>query len=354
MLKHMRYVKLGSSNIDVSEVCLGSMTWGEQNTEREAHQQLDYALNQGINFIDTAEMYSVPPKAETFGLTETYIGNWIKRNKKQREQLVLATKVTGPGVSWARDGAKISGKLIEQAVDESLRRLQTDYIDLYQLHWPNRAGPHFAKHWPGMIDYHAVDIESTRAEFLDILTALQRCINAGKIRHCGLSNDTPWGLKEYLQLAEQNDLPRMASVQNEFNLLHLMDSPHLIEACLLDEVAYLPWSPIAGGALTGKYRNGARPVNCRWTLIQRLGIFRDTIQAHQAIEAYYQIAQKYGFSLTELCLAWIYQFEGVTSTIIGATSMAQLKEDIGAYSIILTEEIKADIDAVIRQYPVPF
>jgi aryl-alcohol dehydrogenase-like predicted oxidoreductase len=350
----MKYTKLGSSDLQVSEVCLGSMTWGSQNTEQEAFEQIDYALDQGVNFIDTAEVYAVPPNAKTCGLTETYIGNWIAQNQARRQDIVLATKIVGPGISWIRGGGKITGQSIKQALDGSLQRLQTDYIDLYQLHWPNRPHPHFCRHWPLQLNYDQINVQQEREEMLQILTALDDCVKAGKIRYCGLSDDTPWGVNEYLRLAEQHNLPRMVSIQNEFNLLHLVDSPHLIETCVLNDVAYLPWSPLAGGALSGKYRNGARPEGCRWTTEQRNGIFRDTSQSHAAIEAYYEIASAHNLSLAQLALAYIYQFRGVRSTIIGATSLAQLKEDLSAYEVVLSDAILQEIDQVIKRYPVPF
>lgn len=350
----MKYRKLGSANVDVSEVCLGTMTWGEQNTEAEAHEQIEYALERGINFMDTAEMYAVPPSPETQGLTETYIGTWLAKNKQRREDWVIATKIAGSGIPWVRDGAKISGAAVKKAVDGSLKRLQTDYIDLYQLHWVNRRSPHFSRHWPGMVDHSKIDVEQEQEEHLDILRGLDECIKAGKIRHCGLSNDTPWGINQYLKLARDHDLPRMVSLQNEFSLLHLTDSPHIIETCVLEQVAYLPWSPLAGGALSGKYRNGAKPEGTRWTMQQRNGLFRDTTQTHQAIEAYYEIAERHNLTLTQLSLAWVYQFKGVTSSIIGATSMEQLKEDIDAYDVALSDEVLAEVDAAIHQFPVPF
>lgn len=350
----MRYVKLGSSDLQVSEVCLGSMTWGSQNSEAEAFEQIDYALEQGINFIDTAELYAVPPKPETYGLTEKYIGDWLAKNSQKRKDIVLASKIAGPGLSWIRNGGKITGKSVKQALDGSLKNLQTDYLDLYQLHWPNRPHPHFGRHWPQQLNYEEIDAAKETEELLEILTALDDCIKAGKIRYCGLSDDTPWGINAYLRLAEKHSLPRMVSIQNEFNLLHLIDSPHLIETCVLNDVAYLPWSPLAGGALSGKYRNGKKPEGCRWTMEQRNGIFRDTSQSHAAIEAYYEVANRYDLTLTQMSLAWVYQFRGVTSAIIGATSMEQLKEDIGAYEVVLSEQILGEIDDVIKRYPVPF
>ncbi len=351
----MKYTKLGSSDLQVSEVCLGSMTWGYQNTVQEAAEQINYALEQGINFIDTAEMYAVPPTADTYGTTETCIGSWISKNPSRRQDVVIASKIAGSGLPWIRGGSEISGKTIKQAVDGSLKRLQTDYIDVYQLHWPNRTSPHFSKHWPQHLDYEKVDVEKERAEHLDILTAIDDCIKAGKIRHGGLSDDTPWGINEYLRLAEIHNLPKMVSIQNEFNLIHLMlDAPHLIETCVMNEVAYLPWSPLAGGALSGKYRNGARPEGSRWSMSQRNGLFRDTEGTHAAIEAYYEVAQRHQLSLTQMSLAYIYQYKGVTSTIIGATSMEQLKEDIDAYELVLSEQVMDDINAVIKRYPIPF
>ncbi|RBP53399.1 aldo/keto reductase [Arenicella xantha] len=350
----MKTVKLGSSDLQVSEVCLGSMTWGNQNTQDEAFAQIDYALERGINFIDTAEMYAVPPSKETSGLTETYIGNWIATNKSRRDEFVLATKIAGVGIPWIRDGGKIDGDAIRQAVDGSLRRLQTDYIDLYQLHWPNRMSPHFSKHWPGQVDPTDTDIEQERAGLLEILQALDEMMQAGKIRHIGLSDDTPWGISEYLRLAELHDLPKMVSIQNEFSLLHLKDWPYLIENCVFNDVAYLPWSPLAGGALSGKYANGAKPAGCRWTMQQRNGIFRDTAHSHEAIAAYKEVADQHDLSLVQLSLAWVYQLAGVTSTIIGATSMEQLAEDLDAYSVALSAEVLADIDGVIKRFPQPF
>ena len=350
----MKKIKLGSSGLQVTEVCLGSMTWGEQNTQADGFEQIDFALDQGINFIDTAEMYSVPPRKETHGATETIIGHWLEANPEKRHDIVLASKITGGGVSWVRGGDDITGDFVTAAIENSLKRLKTDYIDLYQLHWPNRATPHFSKHWIGDTDPNVVDVAAQSDGMLDILRALDKAMRAGKIRAIGLSDDTPWGISEYLRLAEKHTLPKMATIQNEFNLLHLKDWPYLIETCAFNDVAYLPWSPMAGGALSGKYADGAKPEGCRWSMQQRNGIFRDTAQSHQAIAAYKKVADKHGLSLAQLSLAWVYQLNGVSSTIIGATSIAQLKENIDAYNIALSETILAEVASVIKQYPQPF
>ncbi|MCP3871422.1 MAG: aldo/keto reductase [Gammaproteobacteria bacterium] len=350
----MEYVSLGKSDLRVSEICLGTMTWGKQNTQADADAQLNYALSKGINFVDTAEMYAVPPSVETYGTTERIIGDWLNRHPDKRKDIVLASKIAGNGVSWIRNGTDITGPSVISSVDASLKRLKTDYIDLYQLHWPNRSSPHFGKHWPGRLVFTDVDVDRSRDQMLEILGALSSCIKTGKIRHCGLSDDTPWGISEYLRLSEKHDLPRMVSIQNEFNLLHSKDWPYLLENCVMNDVAFLPWSPLAGGALTGKYMNGALPAGARWTMTQRNGIFRDNTLSHQAIAAYKQVADKYDMSLTTLSLAWCKQVNGVTSTIIGATSMAQLEEDIAAFGITLSDEMLADVMTVLKRYPAPF
>jgi aryl-alcohol dehydrogenase-like predicted oxidoreductase len=350
----MKYVSLGSSPLEVSRICLGSMTWGLQNNQDDANDQLDYALSQGVNFVDTAEMYAIPPTEKTYGKTETIIGHWLAANPSRRKEIVLASKIAGPGLAYIRDNKPISGKTLEQALDASLKRLQTDYIDLYQLHWPNRTSPHFANHWPGSINYHQVDSSAQTEQMLDILQGLARCIKAGKIRHCGLSNETPWGINQYIRLSEQYDLPRMVSVQNEFSLLHTKDWPYVIENCVHQDLAYLPWSPLATGLLTGKYLNGARPEGSRWTFMQRNGLFRDTESCHQAVAAYVELAKQNGISPAKLALGWCDQVSGVTSTIIGATTMAQLKQDIDAFKQPLNQQVLTAIEQVLKQYPVPY
>ncbi|OCH09348.1 aldo/keto reductase [Aliivibrio fischeri] len=350
----MEYSTLGSSNLSVSRICLGSMTWGKQNTQEDANQQIDYALSQGINFIDTAEMYAVPPSPDTYGKTETIIGNWLAANPERRKEIILASKIAGPGLPWVRDGGAITGEAVIAAVDASLARLQTDYIDLYQLHWPNRTSPHFGKHFPNQFKFSEFDAKKEEADMLEILQALDTCVKAGKIHHIGLSDDTTWGINTYLKLSEKYDLPRMVSIQNEFSLLHAKDWPYLIENCIHENVAYLPWSPLAGGMLSGKYLDGKMPEGSRWTFSQRNGIFRDTPAANEAVRAYMNVAEKHGYTPCQLALAWCDQVDGVTSTIIGATSLEQLKEDIEAFSKPLSDEAISDINAVFRQYPVPF
>ncbi|AKH20032.1 aldo/keto reductase [Sedimenticola thiotaurini] len=350
----MKYSKLGSSNVEVSRVCLGTMTWGSQNSQQDANAQIEYALSQGINFIDTAEMYAVPPTAKTYGTTETIIGNWLAQNSSRRSEFILASKIAGNGLKYIRNGGDITGEAVISSVDASLQRLQTDYIDLYQLHWPNRTSPHFAKHHPGMLRFTDVDTQAHTAQMLEILQALDECVKAGKIRYFGLSDDTPWGINEYIRLSEQHDLVRVTSIQNEFNLLHTKDWPYLIENCVHADVAYLPWSPLAAGALTGKYIDGARPAGTRWSKMQRNGLFRDTETSNAAVKAYVEVAQRHGLTPAQLALAWCNQVDGVTSTIIGATSMAQLQEDIAAFELTLDETVLKDIASVHRQYPVPF
>ncbi len=350
----MKYSVLGSSGEKISRVCLGSMTWGLQNNQQDADQQIDFALSQGVNFIDTAEMYAVPPSAETYGKTEAIIGDWLNRHSEQRKNIILATKIAGAGLPYIRGGAKITGESVIQAVDSSLKRLQTDYIDLYQLHWPNRTSPHFAKHWPQQISFTDVDSAEQVQGMLEILQALDDCVKAGKIRYCGLSDDTPWGINTYLSLSKQYALPKMVSIQNEFSLLHTKDWPYLIENCAHEDIAYLPWSPLATGVLSGKYLAGERPAGSRWTLEQRNGLFRDTPATHAATAEYVNIAKEQGITPSQLALAWCDQVDGVSSTIIGATNLSQLKENIDAFDITLSKRALSDIRKVLHRYPVPF
>ncbi len=350
----MKYSPLGTSGLEVSRICLGTMTWGTQNTQADADQQLEYALSQGINFIDTAEMYSVPPTPQSYGATESIIGNWLQRHPEKRSDIILATKIAGVGLSYIRGGSPITGASVIEAVDASLQRLQTDYIDLYQLHWPNRTTPHFGKHHLNKVPFSTVNAEEHKAGMLDILQGLDSCVKAGKIRHCGLSDDSPWGIAEYLQLAKEHSLPRMVSIQNEFSLIHTKDWPYLIEQCAMEDVAFLPWSPLGGGVLSGKYLNGAMPEGSRWSFTQRNGIFRDTEQVHRAVAAYATLADSYQITPAQLALAWCDRVDGVTSTIIGATTMEQLKEDIAAFSVPYSDELAEQIAEIKKQFPEPY
>jgi len=350
----MQYSTLGSSSLSVSRTCLGSMTWGLQNNQQDANQQIEYALAQGINFIDTAEMYAVPPSPDTYGKTESIIGNYISAHPDKRKDFVLASKIAGPGLAWVRDGGPITGQAVINAVEASLKRLQTDYIDLFQLHWPNRQSPHFGQHAPNSFNFTDLDNVQQTENMLDILQGLDKCVKAGKVRFVGLSDDTPWGINSYLKLSEQYNLPKIVSIQNEFSLLHTKDWPYLIENCVHEDVAYLPWSPMAAGMLSGKYLNGARPEGSRLTFSQRNRLFRDTPTSDLAIKAYQDIAIAHGMSAAQLALKWVDQVNGVTSTIIGATTMTQLKEDIDAFKTPLSEQALSDIANVLKQYPVPF
>lgn len=350
----MKYAKLGSSNIDVSRICLGTMTWGVQNNQLDANQQIELAAEHGINFMDTAEMYAVPPTPETYGKTEEIIGNYFAKNKQKRDDWVVATKIAGNGLPWIRDASDITGQAVIDAVDASLKRLQIDTIDVYQLHWPNRTSPHFAKHRPNQISFTNVDTKAHKAQMLDILQGLDHCIKAGKIRHYGLSDDTTWGIHTFIELAKEHNLPRPVSIQNEFNLLHAKDWPYLIEHCVHEKIAYLPWSPLATGMLSGKYLNDARPQGSRWTLMQRNGLFRNTETAQQAVAEYCQLAAKLGITPSQLALAWCDKVDGVTSTIIGATTQQQLAENIAAFELNLPDDFMTQVDAIWRKYPLPY
>jgi aryl-alcohol dehydrogenase-like predicted oxidoreductase len=350
----MKYSALGSSGLSVSRVCLGSMTWGIQNTQTEADAQIEYAIARGVNFIDTAEMYPVPPSEATYGDTERCIGNWLARNPEQRDKLIIATKIAGPGFPYIRGNSIISGASIGQAIDDSLARLQTDYIDVYQLHWPNRISPHFGKHWPNHVMATQQNVKAEKKRMRDIVLGLGRALESGKIRHWGLSDDTTWGIHTYLNLCDELGVAKPVSIQNEFNLLHIKDWPYLIESCVFEKIAYLPWSPLSSGMLSGKYIGGARPEGSRWTMIQRQGLFRDTAYSDKAVIAYCDLAKKHGMTPSKMALAWCDQVDGVTSTIIGATNMAQLKENIDAFDFLLSDACLADIETVLKQFTAPF
>jgi aryl-alcohol dehydrogenase-like predicted oxidoreductase len=350
----MHYSRLGSSNLSVSRVCLGTMTWGNQNTQTDADEQIAFALDAGINFVDTAEMYSVPPSEKTYGLTERYIGNWLSRNKEKRCNIILASKIAGTGFSYIRNNSKISGETIEIALHDSLERLQTDYLDVYQLHWPNRSTAHFGTHWPNEVLPTKLNPEKEKDNMRDILRGVDAALKSGKIRHWALSDETTWGIHTFLKLCDEMNIAKPVSIQNEFSLVHTKDWPYLIESCVLEDIAYLPWSPLASGMLSGKYLNGARPEGSRWTLVQRNGLFRDNPYSQQATQEYCNIAVKYNMSPSTLALGWVNQVDGVTSTIIGATTIAQLSENIEAFALALPTECLTDIENVLKKYSMPF
>jgi len=330
------------------------MTWGVQNTQADADEQIEYSLSQGVNFIDTAEMYAVPPSPDTFGKTELIIGDWLSRHPSRRSEMVLASKITGSGLPWIRSGGDITGEAVEAAVEASLQRLQTDYLDLYQLHWPNRSSPSFGRHHEGMWSFKDFQKADVEADFVDILQGLQRCMDSGKIKHFGLSNETPWGIQMFLRTAEKYGLPKPVSIQNEFSLLMHKDWPYTLEMCHFEDVAYLPWSPLATGALSGKYLNDAIPAGSRWSLSHRHGLFRQTVGSDAAVKDYVELAHSFAMTPSQLALAWCDQVEGVTSTIIGATSMEQLKDNVSAFDITLTDEQLGAIRELLKRHATPF
>ncbi len=346
----MQYRKLGRTDLDVSLICLGTMTWGRQNTEADGHEQMDYALTRGINFFDTAEMYAVPPNAQTYGTTETIIGTWFA-SRKSRDKVILASKIAGPGLGWVRGGKSvIDRKNIQAALEASLKRLQTDYIDLYQLHWPNRGSYHFQQYWNYAPDF---DPEAVRDNFLEVLETMQQLIKAGKIRHIGLSNETAWGIMNWLRISEDKGLPRMASVQNEYSLLCRTFEPDLQELALAEDCGLLAWSPLARGIISGKYLNGARPPGARLTIETREER-RDTPECNAAVSAYLDVAKKHGLDVCQMALAFVNRQSFVTSNIIGATNMEQLKTNIDSINVTLSQAVLDDIQTVYRRYPRPY
>jgi aryl-alcohol dehydrogenase-like predicted oxidoreductase len=343
----MNYKKLGNTDLDVSTISLGTMTWGEQNTQEEGFEQMDYALDQGVNFWDTAEIYSVPPKQETFGHTEVIIGNWFEKTKK-RNKVILASKVCGPMREYVRGGGNQFGKKnITDALEGSLKRLKTDYIDLYQLHWPERKTNFFGK-----LGYKH-DNSNEWTKFEDILGSLKKFIDQGKIKHVGLSNETSWGLSKFLELSKEQNLPRMLSVQNPYNLLNRTYEVGLAEMSVREQAGLLAYSPLACGYLSGKYRNNQMPKNSR---IERDADFwtrYDKPNTSLAVDAYYKIAKKYKLNLAQMALKFLEIQPFVTSVIIGATTMEQLKTDIESVNVNLTEEIIKEINEVQNIYPNP-
>ena len=343
----MNYRKLGNTDLDVSTICLGTMTWGEQNTQEEGFEQMDFALDQGINFIDTAELYAVPPREKTYGHTESIICNWFEKTKK-REKVILATKVAGPTRDYLRKGENsFVGKNLDDALNDSLKRLKTDYIDLYQLHWPERNVNIFGK-----LSY--VHEENEWNNFEQVLENLKKYIDQGKIRYVGLSNETPWGVMNYLKLHKDKNLPRMMSIQNPYSLLNRSFETGLSEVSIREKIGCLAYSPLASGYLSGKYRNGSFPKGSR---MERDGDFwkyrYNTPNMEKAVEEYYKISKKYNLDLSQMSLKFCEVQNFMTSVIIGATTMEQLKTDIESVNVNLSEDIIKEINEVQKLYPNP-
>ena len=344
----MNYKKLGNTDLDVSTICLGTMTWGEQNSQEEGFEQMNYALEQGINFFDTAELYAVPPKKDTYGKTEEIIGNWFN-TKKNREKIILATKIAGNGLSWIRNGGfQYDEKNITEAIEKSLLRLKTDYIDLYQLHWPERKANYFGK-----LGYQHQDKEEQWNNFEKILIILNKFIEQGKIRHIGLSNETAWGLTKFLEISKIKNLPRMASVQNPYNLLNRTYEIGLAEISVREKSGLLAYSPLASGYLSGKYRNGQMPKNSRMDLFFEFWPRYRTPNAEKAIDEYFKISKKYNLNLAQMSLKFCEIQPFMTSVIIGATTMEQLKINIESVNVNLSDEIIKDINHIQKLYPNP-
>ena len=350
----MKKNNLGKTDIMVSEICLGTMTWGQQNSEKEAHDQLSFAIERGINFIDTAEMYSVPPKEETYGLTEKYIGTWLKN--QDRSKIILATKIAGrtsnvpsgpPGLDWIRKGPRLNEEHIFEAIENSLKRLNTEYIDLYQIHWPERPVNSF-----GQLGY----IHNPREDDIKIevtLEALSKAVQKDLIKYIGLSNETPWGVMKFIEAAKEFGLPRVVSIQNPYSLLNRSFEAGLSEIAINEEVGLLPYSPLAGGVLSGKYLNGKKPENARMTLFERMRTRYTNQHAENAVLEYQKIALKYDLNLTQMAINFVTKQNFVTSNIIGATSIDQLEENIDSINCELNEEVIKEIEKVHKIYTYP-
>ncbi|MEM8957927.1 MAG: aldo/keto reductase [Pseudomonadota bacterium] len=348
----MKYNRLGDTDLEVTDLCLGTMTWGTKNSEAEGHAQIDRALAHGLNFIDTAEMYPViPVLAENVGRTEEIVGSWFAKTGK-RNDWVLATKITGANGGFCRDGAPISSGEIGRAVEGSLRRLQTDVIDLYQLHWPNRGSYCFRQNWD--YDPSSQVKEDTVAHMEDVLGELQRQIEAGRIRYVGLSNESAWGVTKWLEVAERMGAPRMVSIQNEYSLLHRLFDTDLAEVTANEQVGLLAYSPLAFGMLTGKYRGGAVPEGTRGADTDGGMHGRMTPRSIAAMDAYEDIARKHGLNYTQMALAWCRQRPFMTSAIFGATSLEQLDEILPATDVTLSDEILGEISATHRHHGMPY
>ena len=344
----MKYKKLGGTDLKVSLICLGTMTWGEQNSQEEGFEQMDFALEKGVNFFDTAELYAIPPKAKTYGRTEEIIGDWFKI-KKNRKKIILASKIAGPGLKWIRGGgSQYSPKNIEEALHNSLKRLQTDYIDLYQLHWPERNTNYF-----GDLDYEHDVKEKSWNSFESILNTLKKFIDQGKIRYIGLSNETPWGFSKYLEIAKEKNLPKVVSVQNPYSLVNRTYEVGMSEISIRERAGLLAYSPLAVGYLTGKYRNKKIPKNSRLDLFYENYPRYHNERTYEAVDEYFKISEKYKISLSQLALAFVNSRDFVTSNIIGATTMEQLQENIDSINITLNENVMNEINLIHEKIPNP-
>ena len=344
----MNYKKLGTTDLDVSTICLGTMTWGEQNSQEEGFEQMDYALDNGINFFDVAEIYPSPCRKETYGKTEKVIGNWFKE-KKRRDKIILATKISGSGLSYVRGGGpQYTEKKISEAIENSLKRLKTDYIDLYQLHWPERKTNFF-----GRLGYVHKDDFDEWNNFEKVLTALEKFIKQGKIRYIGLSNETPWGVSKFLEISKIKKLPRIMSVQNPYSLLCRTYEVGLSEISIREKSGLLAYSPLAGGFLTGKYRNNNLPENSRQKLFSDYYTRYSKPNVSPVIEKYFNIAKKFNLDFAQMSLKFCEIQPFMTSVIIGATTMEQLKINIESVNVNLSDEIIKDINHIQKLYPNP-
>ena len=349
----MKFKKLGTTELDVSLICLGTMTWGTQNTEKDAFEQMDYSIDKGLNFFDTAELYSVPPNSDSYGKTEAMIGNWFEK-RKNRDRVILASKIASKSeddLEWIRNGSKTLGfdkKNMDLAIDNSLKRLKTDYIDLYQLHWPERKVPKF-----GVLDfeYDPKDDEWTAIE--EVLENLNNLVKAGKVRYVGLSNETPWGVMKFLQLSKEKNLPRMMSIQNVYSLVNRVFDIANSEVSIREKCGLLAYSPLAGGRLSGKYIGNKKPNNARYTIWPRRFSRHHTRRGEIAIESYFKLAKKYGIAPSTFANAFVNDRPFVTSNIIGATTMKQLKENIDSIDLTLSKDILNEIENIHLSDPNP-
>jgi len=344
----MKLKRLGRTDLTVTEICLGTMTWGSQNTEAEGHAQINHALEAGVNFMDTAELYAVPGSKETSGRTEEIIGNWFAATGK-RDKWVLASKIVGGGSAFIRDGRRADGASIREAVDASLRRLRTDYIDLYQIHWASRGHYNFDHGWT--YAPHTQDTGDVLANIGEMLEVLGDLVKAGKIRHVGVSNETTWGIAQWLRIAEDRNLPRLVSVQNEYNLIRRQFDLDLAELSHHETVGLLAYSPLAAGLLTGKYAGGVIPPGSRAEY--QKGMWRMSEYSLPPVGEYVTLARQHGLDPAQMAIAFCLTRPFMTSVIIGATSMEQLKTNLGALDVTLSNEVLAGIEAIHRRYPRP-